>query len=77
MKKTRRFDVSCRLLFVAEIDAELLEHGDGFLTHVLEQKALRLLKDGKRNKDFHLSIVQAREMPRKIVLESGESEAQA
>ncbi len=69
---TRRFDVSCRLLFVAEIDTSLLEHGDGFLAHALEQEALRLIKEGKRDKHFHLTVISARELPPRI--ERAESE---
>lgn len=56
---TRRYDVSCRLLFVADIDETLLEHGSGFLMHVLTQEALRLLKAGKPMQDFHLTVVDA------------------
>lgn len=76
MKKTHRFDVSCRLLFVADIDESLLEHGEGFLAHVLEQEALRLLKEGKRSKDFHLSIIQAREMPPKIITQNKKDDSE-
>ncbi len=72
---TRRFDVSCRLLFVSEIDATLLEHGDGFLAHALEQEALHLMKEGKRDKHFHLTVISARELPPRIETLPPESEA--
>lgn len=64
MGKTRRIDVSCRIFFVAEIDETLLERGSGFLMHVLEQEALRIVKEGKRNKDFHLTAMYAVDLSR-------------
>ena len=72
--KTKRFDVSCRFLFVADIDESLLEHGEGFIAHVLEQEALRIMKEGRRDKNFHLTVISARELPPKIELrtEGGE-----
>ena len=74
--KTRRFDVACRFLFVADIDETFLAHGDGFVAHVLEQEALRLMKEGKRSKNFHLTIISARELPSKIQMAEPEPQVQ-
>lgn len=60
---TKRIDVSCRLLFIAEIGEEMLNRGSGFTVHTLEQNALNLLKKGKRGQDFFLTIVEARVLP--------------
>ncbi len=71
---TRRFDVACRFLFVAEIDATLLKHGEGFIAHALEQEALRLMKEGKRDEHFHLTVIRACELPSRIETLPPESE---
>jgi len=70
-KKTVRIDVACRLYYVAEVDASLLEHGSGFLYHVLEQKALELLKSGKQKTNYYLSVMNTQQILSKEEREAG------
>jgi len=68
---TRKLDVSCRLYFMAEVPETLLEHGSGFLMHVLQEQAMRLLKEGKRSQDFHLTIMEVVPLKQQRLYEEG------